>query len=51
MNDGSAFEGLRELGIEIEKYEDDVLTNKVLIDQEADVIAMTKRNFIEELLQ
>lgn len=51
MNDGSAFEGLRELGIEIEKYDDDVLSNKVLIDQEADVIAMAKRNFIEELLQ
>lgn len=51
LSDGSAFEELRsQYGIDIEKYEDDTLSNKVLIDQEADIMATTKRNFLEDLL-
>lgn len=51
LEDGSAFEGLRKQGIEIEKYEDDTLSSKVLIDEEADLISATKRNYIEDLMQ
>jgi predicted ATP-dependent protease len=50
LMNGEAFEELRSIGIEIEKYEDDTLSNKVLIDQEADLIATTKRNFLEDLM-
>lgn len=50
LQSGEAFDELRSMGIEIEKYEDDSLSNKVLIDQEADLIATTKRNFLEDLM-
>ncbi len=54
LDDGSAFELLRsQHGIEIEKYEDDTLSSKILIDQEqAEMLANSaKRNFLEDLLQ
>ena len=54
LNDGSAFEELRsQHGIDIEKYEDDTLSSKILLDQEdADILAnSSKRNFIDDLLQ
>ena len=54
LADGSAFAELRnEHGIEIDKFEEDTLSNKILLDrEEADLIAnSSKRNFLEDLLQ
>lgn len=52
LADGSSFESLSELGIEVEKYEDDTfLSSKVLNEEEAHMIAATKRNYIEDLMQ
>ena len=54
LADGSAFEELRsEHGIEIDRFEEDTLSNKILLDrEEAELIAnSTKRNCLEDLLQ
>lgn len=54
LADGSVFTELRkEHGIEIDKFEEDTLSSKILLDrEEADLVAnSSKRNFIEDLLQ
>ena len=52
LANGSSFKSLRELEIEVEKYEDDTfLSSKVLNEEEAHMIAATKRNYIEDLMQ
>lgn len=54
LADGSAFAELRdEHGIEIDKFEEDTLSNKILLDrEEAELTAnSSKRNFLEDLLQ
>ncbi len=54
LADGSVFTELRNgHAIEIDKFEEDTLSSKILLDrEEADLVAnSSKRNFIEDLLQ
>jgi hypothetical protein len=54
LTDGSVFDELRkEHGIEIDSFEEDTLSSKIVLDrEEAELMAnSTKRNFIEDLLQ
>ena len=46
--DQGKFENLKEAGIEVERYEEDTMTSKLLFEEEADILA--SRNFIEELM-
>lgn len=46
LRDGSSFEKLREAGIEIEKYEDDILAQQINNED-----LHTQKNYIEELMQ
>jgi len=48
--DGSQDEALKEAGIEVERYEDDTLTNsKALSEEENLMIAAVKHNYLEDL--
>lgn len=51
LRDGSSFEKLREAGIEIEKYEDDLFATQRNLDEEASLIKEgAVRNYIEDLM-
>lgn len=51
LRDGSAFARLREAGIEVEKFEEDLFATQVSLDEESCLKGGSSRNHIEDLMR